>query len=68
MDRIYPVTKLPVILTQKKVCNTCKKHHKYAPTGTIVCNEGHLWWNCECHSTLIMLKTKVGIDTKDLAA
>ncbi len=42
----------PIKLRETKVCG-CKRVHEYAAIKPRVCDRGHLWFECECGSTLI---------------
>jgi hypothetical protein len=39
-------------LSEAKVCKTCDTVHVTTPPSAIICQDGFLWFHCECGSTL----------------
>jgi hypothetical protein len=44
----------PIILEKKKDC-ACGRSHRMTPPNTIMCKDKHIWFNCKCGSTLVVL-------------
>lgn len=45
----------PGLLYDVRVCTKCDAQHIYITEGK-VCRDGHLWFNCSCHSTHFVKK------------
>lgn len=52
---VTEITKVATPLLAVKIC-TCGKCHTFVPVGAKKCSSGHLWWDCDCRSTLVSLK------------
>lgn len=46
-------------LPMAKVCGCGFQMYK-TDSDTVVCNQGHLWFNCACGSTKVVLRGKHG--------
>lgn len=54
LQAVKYLPKKPLSIPNKKKCNSCGKLHAESTDDQCVCNMDMLYFNCECHSTLVV--------------
>lgn len=44
-----------------KRCNVCHTVYLFSPEGAILCEDGNLWFNCSCRSTMYIAKAELDL-------